>query len=158
MGINSAKKFSDLIVINSTGFSMWPFLRPGEKLIIKKVPLKDLRVGDIILYKMNGEMISHRLVKKVWHENRYIFFTKGDASFTLSEPIIEEAFLGKVVGLVRNDVRIIDLTGRWHDVFNKLIVKFAPLVVFGIKIIRGILRRFTVNSKTLLTIGGNKQT
>ncbi|MFH1191351.1 MAG: S24/S26 family peptidase, partial [Candidatus Omnitrophota bacterium] len=54
----------DLLFFETSGFSMWPFIRPGERLVIKKSPAQDLRAGDIILYRANNQLACHRLVKK----------------------------------------------------------------------------------------------
>lgn len=113
----------------TTGFSMWPFITQGEKLIIKKVPMKDLKTGDIILYRANNQMVCHRLVKKIKNKEGYLFYARGDNSLSSAEPVIKELLVGKVAGVLRKG-QIITLTGRWHNLVNRLIIVIGPL--FGI--------------------------
>jgi len=101
--------------------------------VIKKAPVEDLSVGDIILYRSNNQMICHRLVKKVACGNGYLLYTWGDAGPNLGEPITEKALVGKVTGILRKG-RIIDFTGRWRHFVNRLIVEFAPFLRIGIKL------------------------
>lgn len=129
---------------------MWPFLKTGEKLIIKSVPVGDLKIGDIILYKVDSQALSaenqtpktehqltcHRLVRKVACGGGYLLYTRGDASQNLGEPITEKALVGKVTGILRNS-RIIDFTGRRRHFINRLIVEFAFFLRIGIKVSKG---------------------
>lgn len=101
--------------------------------MIKKFPLENMKIGDIILYREDARMVCHRLVKKIKNEEGCVFFTRGDSSFDLSGPIIEEDIIGKVTGLIRNNCRIIDLTGVRNSIFNKCIVRSAPFVTLWVK-------------------------
>jgi signal peptidase I len=121
------KKSQDLILIDTGGFSMWPFLRPGQKLIIKKVSLRDLRIGDIILYKVDNQLICHRLLKITTGERENLLYVCGDNSATLPELVTEEMFLGKAIGALRNG-KMVNLTGRKQQFINRFIVEIAPLV------------------------------
>lgn len=137
----------NLLFIETKGFSMWPFLKTGEKLIIKSVPAGDLKIGDIILYKVDSQALSaenqtpktehqlvcHRLVRKVACGSGYLLYTRGDTSPNLGEPITEKALVGKVTGILRKG-RVINFTGRWCHFVNRLIVEFAPFLRIGIKV------------------------
>lgn len=133
-------KSQDLIFIDTSGFSMWPFLKPGQKLVIKKVPIRDLRVGDIILYRANNQLVCHRLLKKTIDKKRNLFYVRGDNSLSLPELLQEEMFLGKVIGTLKNG-KMINLAGRKQQFINRLIVEIAPLVT-TFKPFYVILRKF----------------
>ena len=126
---------NDLFLFDITGFSMWPFLKTGEKVVIKKVLAGDLSVGDIILYHYNNQMICHRLARKVARGHGYLLYTCGDAGSNLGKPITEEALVGKVIGILRKG-HIVDFTGRWRHFVNWFIVEFAPFLRIGIRIIK----------------------
>lgn len=126
----------DLIFINTTGFSMWPFIKPGEKLIIKRTPVEDLKIGDIILYRANNQLVFHRLVKKIRNKERYLLYSRGDNSNSPPELVVEQMYLGKAIGILRNG-KTINLANRRQYFFNHSIVLFAPLVS---KIIKPIYR------------------
>lgn len=123
----------NLIFIETSGFSMWPFVRKGEKLIIRKASIQSLKVGDIILYRANSQapetkhqLVCHRLVKKIKRKDEYLLYTRGDNSTSSPEIVTEEMFLGKAVGIMKNGrvVGLTDLRGRF---MNRIIVIFAPL-------------------------------
>ena len=141
MSLNA--KSQDLIFIDVSGFSMWPFLRPGQKLVIKKISMGDLKIGDIVLYMANNQLVCHRLVKKVIDKKKNVFYVRGDNSLSLSEPLQKEMFLGKVMGALRNG-KMINFVGWKQQFINRLIVEIAPLVtifkpfyvIFG-KFVRG---------------------
>ncbi len=118
----------DLLFFETSGFSMWPFIRQGEKLVIKKVPVDDLRAGDIISYRANHQLVCHRLVKK----NRDFFYTRGDNSISSPEMITKEMFIGKVVGIIKNN-RMISLTSWRNRLINSFIVIIAPLIIRFLK-------------------------
>jgi signal peptidase I len=126
----------NLLFIETKGFSMWPFLKTGERIVVKRIPLEDLRIGDIILYRSDNQMVCHRLIKKVDCEDGYLLYTRGDTSPNLGEPITEKALVGKVTGILRKG-RFINFTGRWCHFVNRLIVEFAPFLRIGIKVGKG---------------------
>jgi signal peptidase I len=114
---------------------MWPFLKTGEKVMVKKVSAEDLRIGDIILYRLGNQMVCHRLVKKVASASGYLIYAWGDASPYLGEPITEKALVGKVISILRNG-RIISFTGIGRHFVNRLIAEFGPFIRIGIKIMK----------------------
>lgn len=61
-----------------TGMSMWPFICHGrDQVIIEKCRLDDIKVGDIVLYKISSsQYILHRITDI---KNR-IFETTGDGN------------------------------------------------------------------------------
>jgi signal peptidase I len=117
----------DLIFINTTGFSMWPFLRTREKLVIKKICIEDLKVGDIILYRANNQLVLHRLVKKIKDKERCLIYSRGDSSSSPPELVTEQMYLGKAIGILRNG-KMSDLTSWRQYFFNRCIALVAPLV------------------------------
>ena len=118
----------NLFLFTTSGFSMWPFLKQGDRVIAKKIPVKELKIGDIALYQKNGQMICHRLVRKIVKEDDVLFYVRGDNSFSSPELISENAFIGKVIGIVENDRVIVFFKGlRWR-ITSRFIVIIAPLV------------------------------
>jgi signal peptidase I len=86
-----------MLCVKVTGRSMSPFLAGGEILKIQKVPASSLQIGDLIFFKTRlGFPMLHRIVKKGYEEDLYIFRTKGDASLSMDEPVSGSDILGKV--------------------------------------------------------------
>lgn len=113
------------LFVATTGLSMRPFVRDGDKVIVKKQKAQDLRIGDIILYRddINKRTICHRLVKRVKSQNRFILFARADAGGISGEPVLEGDLIGSVVGIVRCG-KILNLRTKKQIVFNWFNAKF----------------------------------
>jgi hypothetical protein len=89
---------------------MYPFLRPGDRLIVSRVSPKSLQIGDIVLVPdLEKKYVAHRLVKMLPPDKGIL---KGDS---LLEPDPEPAELstlsGKVVAILRKNRLIPVSTG-----------------------------------------------
>ncbi|MDP8216455.1 MAG: S24/S26 family peptidase [Candidatus Kaelpia imicola] len=126
MNRDFAVEKKDMFVLGTVGFSMWPFLKSGEKVVVKKTESSNLHIGDIIVYRSNKQITCHRLVKKIISQNRYFLYPRGDNQIKLNSPILEEQLIGKAVGILRNG-RISRLDRIWSKYLNWAIVKFAPI-------------------------------
>ncbi|PIV82352.1 MAG: hypothetical protein COW52_14050 [Nitrospirae bacterium CG17_big_fil_post_rev_8_21_14_2_50_50_9] len=83
-----------------TGYSMYPCLKPGDRLIVRKVPPACLEVGDMIAVRNTyGRLMVHRLIKRIGLK---CGMTKGDA---LLAPDPERVDLSKAAGKVELIVR-----------------------------------------------------
>lgn len=115
---------------------MWPFVNPTEKLLVKNVPLHELRIGDIILYRTGAGLICHRLIKKRLNKAEgFILYTRPDASFFRGELINQDMFVGRVSAIVRNG-KVINMDSRRQRFINQLIVIFSPFFALGRRIIK----------------------
>ncbi|MDP2157041.1 MAG: signal peptidase I [Nitrospirota bacterium] len=105
--------------LNTRGFSMFPLIRTGDRIIIKSV--RSPALGDVIVFKKNDELVCHRL-RRIFVENGTTFLqTKGDNQFKPDEPITSSEILGKVVEIDRGNVAF----GR------KMLLSCYPLLRFG---------------------------
>ena len=125
----------DLFFYETAGYSMWPFIKAGEKLIVKKLPVENLMTGDIILYRSDNQLICHRLVKKVKNKQKYFLYARGDNSTSFPELIREELYSGRAIGILKNN-KIFSLTGWKTYFFNRVIILIGPWVGLSAKIIR----------------------
>ena len=132
------KKSQDLIFIETTGFSMWPFLRASDKLIVKKPHLENLNMGDIMLYTKDNQLICHRLIKKIRHKDGYALYVRGDNSKSI-ELVYEHMFEGKVIAVLRNN-RIKNITLGYQRFINFIIVIFNPLIRGSLKIAKFLIK------------------
>ena len=126
---------SELMSIEATGLSMWPMLRPGDRLLFAPERPADVRVGAVIVYRgPSGQVIAHRLVRKVIGGGRLSFFAKGDGSISSDGPLDEAAYIGTVIAVVRRSSRILDLTGLSHRIVGTLLIRFAPVAALLIAV------------------------
>ena len=77
--------------------SMKPTYARGDAVIYEKMNPENINVGDIIAFKKGGKIVTHRVVKKTFNSENYVFYTKGDNnnkqdSFKTDENLV----LGKV--------------------------------------------------------------
>lgn len=81
--------------------SMKPVINPGDMVLVKRVELNDLKIGDIIEYKKDDIRIFHRIIDTKMDANQLIYVTKGDNnSIPDSEPVKVEDIKGKVVYVI----------------------------------------------------------
>jgi signal peptidase I len=94
-GISGSDKYLSATI---SGFSMYPTLRPGDKVFIKP----GLRIGkfDIVVYDQNSKLIIHRVINIRSIGDRRLFTLKGDFDRT-REIVREEQIIGKAVCFYR---------------------------------------------------------
>lgn len=81
--------------------SMSPTICTGDIVIVKKVNLSEIHVGDIVQYYSDeGYTITHRVIKIEETPNGLIFVTKGDANDIPDKPFKADRILGKVVFVI----------------------------------------------------------
>ena len=87
---------------------------------------KDVNENDIVTYKNEDELITHRIMEI----NGDKIITKGDANNTEDREITKDAIIGKVISVYPR-------VGIWTKVFsepNVLICVFITLILIGIAI------------------------
>lgn len=98
--------------------SMEPELKKGDAIIIKKVSEDQLRVNDVVTFKINGEIITHRIVRIDDVNSKKFYITKGDNnnvedsdelrfSDIEGKQIIKIPHLGNIVAGLKNGIVII---------------------------------------------------
>lgn len=100
---NMVQDDSTFLLYSTWGWSMFPFIRSDDYVVVKKVPLETIRPGDIIVFESGSKTkICHHVVgiKKI--NDVLWFYTKGHKSVSSnSEPTAQDKVLGKVVGIKR---------------------------------------------------------
>ena len=118
--------------------SMRPAIPPGSLVLVHRVPISSLKVGDVITYinPLNPRTtLSHRIVNKYLVGGKVpAFVTKGDANKTNDIPITEGSVEGKVVWHIPR-------VGYWLiDAKNPLIILpiiyIAALIIMFEEVIR----------------------
>jgi signal peptidase I len=105
--------------LNTRGFSMFPLISTGDRIIIKQV--RSPAPGDVIVFKRNDELIGHRL-RRIFRKDGITFLqTKGDNQYKPDEPITPSEILGKVVEIDRGAVTFT----------RKMLLACHPLLRFG---------------------------
>jgi len=108
------------------GNSMSPFIKENDTLIIDLQP-KNIRIGDVVVYRNNGKCIAHRVVgtRKLGLETQLLL--KGDNMFVLDPPVPREMIMGKVLGKENASFKTDYTTMQWL-VLNRIIAVFSLLL------------------------------
>ena len=108
--------------VKSRGRSMYPFIQPGDTLLIDMVNADKLGRGDIAFYCLpSGTFVVHRLVKR---NGSGSLFTNGDSLRKSDDPITGEHVFGKVTGIKRGG-KSLALTGILSKITGWLIALLA---------------------------------
>lgn len=107
--------------------SMSNAINIGDIVIVKtNQPKENLKQDDIIVFKQENNIITHRIIKIT--ENEIV--TKGDANNTEDKPISKEQVIGKIVKIVPN-IEIWKKVLTSPEVFISVI---TTIILFGIAI------------------------
>jgi signal peptidase I len=111
------QKNSDLLWYSARGESMFPFIREGDFILVKRVPLNTITPGDTILFESEDKReVCHNVAEIKRVGDVLWFHTKGYKSASYdAAPIRQDRVLGKVVALRRKN-KVIDLTGA--DIYS----------------------------------------
>jgi hypothetical protein len=102
----------------AAGRSMRPTISDGETITVQPVSPPDIRQGDIILYRLQGGVVLHRVVGLEREQGKALLFTlRGDASGVSDEPVAAQQVLGRVVYVERNG-RSIDPYSRRAKIYR----------------------------------------
>jgi hypothetical protein len=127
-----------LSLFEASGFSMWPFLKTKDKLIARKIPLRDLKRGDIILYSQNGQLVCHRLIKKIKQQEKYLLYVRGDNSSSI-EGVEGDMFRGKIISILRNN-RVKNMEAGYQLFINQVIVMFNAFIRGSLRVLKLLLK------------------
>lgn len=100
--------------------SMAPLIKPEDKIIARKRALDTLKCGDIVVFKRDGELYTHRFLYKKIFNSKIKLITKGDNSLIIDKPTLAEDYLGKVVGIKKGS-NIINLESALWKIISRLI-------------------------------------
>ena len=108
------------VSFSASGHSMYPTIMANETIMVEPIDPAKVKQGDIILYRTNGRLVSHRVVginilvdnyaesssdissQPAVRGHHRFFILRGDASLTCDEPVKFDQILGKVVAVERN--------------------------------------------------------
>ena len=90
-----------------SGRSMYPSIREGELITVEPVAARDVKRGDIVLYRSERGLLAHRVVGSSPTQSSVLspqssLLLKGDASLSCDQPVAAQQILGRVVGVERN--------------------------------------------------------
>lgn len=88
--------------VTATG-SMRPAIDETWWVLTQKLPFREVRLDDVILWRRGDTLICHRVIMRhTLSTGEVVLWTKGDAN-ALSDPelIVESMYAGTVVAMIR---------------------------------------------------------
>ncbi len=93
------------IIVLADGNSMFPAIRKGDKVTIRKERFTDIEVNDIIAFHIvnRKNIIVHRVVKKIKEKKEDYLITKGDNNRGEDHWIVtRENFFGRIINIQKD--------------------------------------------------------
>lgn len=130
--------------IKFSGYSMYPSLRPGDTLLVREVPIKEIRPGDIVCIQKNDGHIAHRVVRIERERGKTTIITKGD---NITRPDPPDLPISKTNGLIKRvvmikrgkDRLIIPRYGKILALLSRMSLTYGIIKGRGGRIVRSIL-------------------
>jgi signal peptidase I len=99
------------------GASMFPWIRSGDFVFVRRSDFSRASVGQVILYERDQRLFVHRVIRSLQNESAgrsgSCLITKGDALDGKDAPVSEAEFLGRVTRVHRGKRHIdLDFLGR----------------------------------------------
>ncbi len=108
--------------INARGYSMFPILRPNQKLVIEPINPTLYRKGDIVVFIINETLIAHRIV---WIDTEKCL-CRGDATLHFDGPISINKLLGKVTHRKKQE-KTIQINSIFRRLYGHIAIALYPL-------------------------------
>ncbi len=88
--------------IRALGGSMFPVIRSGDVLSIRRCTAEAVQLGDVVLLHADDRLFAHRVIEKRGKRHLPSFVTRGDAHWRNDPPRSASALLGQVVAVTRD--------------------------------------------------------
>jgi hypothetical protein len=98
---------------------MAPLIRPGDQVLVSKVTAKQVKFGDIVVFRSNGELVVHRVLKKWQTADRIKFAEKGDSTHTYGL-IHGDSIVGRVT-MVKGRNKDLSLSPPFSQLTNRVL-------------------------------------
>ena len=99
-----------MIAIGSN--SMVPVYSKGDAVIFQKVESDQIQIGQVIAFKKEGKIVTHRVINMQLIDTHYQFQTKGDANNAPDSFKVEES---EVLGVVKYTVKYVGYPTLWFQ-------------------------------------------
>jgi len=115
------------VVISAGGASMWPAIKPEDRVVIEPLTGAELRPGDVVALIRLGGFVVHRIIEVFSHDGHRYYKTQGDASPADEHPSEEYEIAGVVKEIIRGGTRQAVNPRRLPVGINRLMALLATL-------------------------------
>jgi signal peptidase I len=114
-----------------SGKSMFPWIREEDIVFLRRVKMKGIARGDVIVFEKSGTLCVHRVLSldgdAAQEDADFALITKGDATADSDEPIGADEFRGKVEFVYRRN-REIAIARGWRKYLGRFLAFVSPAV------------------------------
>jgi signal peptidase I len=96
-----------------TGRSMFPLIRNGDQVLVAH-GCAGIRRGEVIVFRHDGKLIAHRVLRISKNEAGHAFLTKGDNVLQFDPPLRANEIVGRVLAIKRGEQQISLDTTIWR--------------------------------------------
>ena len=122
--------------------SMKPTIDIDDFVIVKNVDKNDIKVNDIITYRADNEITTHRVIKIEFKDNKFIYTTKGDNNEVTDIEKVEYGQIeGKYIGKISKFGKVISLLKNKYVFISILALLIICYIVQKKKIQKKIKRK-----------------
>jgi signal peptidase I len=90
--------------------SMMPLIQPGDSVLICRTRAEEILRGDIVVFRRNGDLIGHRVLKRQCGGEGIRFTEKGDSSSVWGK-FMQDDIIGRVSAVKsRRNLFVLDST------------------------------------------------
>jgi signal peptidase I len=129
--------------IKFSGFSMYPSLRPGDTLLVRDIPPRDISMGDIVCVKKDDKYIAHRVVIIEREKEKTKITTKGDNIATFDPPLYQAGSpIKRVVMIKRGKTRLkIPRFCKIHAILSRMNLTYGIIKGRGGRVLRSVFSK-----------------
>jgi signal peptidase I len=102
--------------------SMYPLIGVNDRVLVKSLDICELRLGDIVLFKVDDTCIAHRIIRVLKRDGKSLFYQKGDAN-AYASLLSPESIMGKVTAIEKNGHILGLKSGRLRIINSLLMMK-----------------------------------
>jgi signal peptidase I len=111
------------------GASMFPWIRSGDYVFVRRSGFESASVGQVILFERNQRLFVHRVIRRLADESigrtSSLLIAKGDALDGNDAPVSEAEFLGRITRIHRGH-RHIDLEFLGRILLGRFLALVSP--------------------------------
>ncbi len=107
------------IQIRPQGYSMYPVLLPGrDEVVVEPVTQRELKRGDVVLYRRVAEDTGHILVlHRIWKVKDDGIYLVGDNQKEIEGPLMKSQMKGIMAGMYRKG-KYISAQNPWYRILT----------------------------------------
>lgn len=118
------------IFLKVSGKSMFPWIREGDIVFLRKAAIADVARGDVVVFARSGLLCVHRVLsletRSTENQLATVLMAKGDATADRDDAVSADQFRGKVEFIYRRN-REIRIAQGWRKYFGKLLAFGSPI-------------------------------